>query len=179
MNCLIAMLFVMAQAAHCTLILAGSEIDSFYPSSGRIAKAGYYFLIFLMSTGAGFFLLFLPLLGLVKWGVFKRPCPRAVAMVLFAWIVFVGTGWVWRATVDHGIDLTLDENRRIVDIVRANRTDLGQVDDSVFLLIGDVWRVTSIEIQNGQQYCVEVESYLWLRIPEGRSVYCFDILRDT
>ena len=86
---------------------------------------------------------------------------------------------MWRATVDHGIDLSLDENQRIVDIVRANRTDLSQVDDSVFLLIGDVWRVTSIEIQNGQQYCVEVESYLWLRIPEGRSVYCFDIPPDT
>lgn len=65
------LLIIVAQVAHCTLIIAGIALDFVSPPDTEIAQAGYYFLVFIRSTGIGFILVFLPGLGLVRKGFFQ------------------------------------------------------------------------------------------------------------
>ena len=174
MICLVIMLIIAAQLAHCTLIIAGIALDFVSPPSTKIAQTGYYFLVFLRSTGAGFVLVFLPGLGLVRKGFFKRPCPKVVILILVAWIAFVGSGWVWRATASHEITVLTYEQQLIVDMVTYEIAST-PLHDTVYAIIGNVWRIRNIETQPNQRYCAEVESYLWMRIPTGRQMFCYDL----
>ena len=131
---------------------------------GVIPKFAYWFLTTVVYTGLGGLpLLLLPGLGLIQEGLFKRPCPKVVVCALVIWIAIVNFGWLWTYNMsDYSSQLSGDKQEIAQSIHRWQQR---YHDDPIPSLVVIKWRVISVENHENGMYCIQSQSFTWMRIP--------------
>ena len=137
---------------------------------GIIPKFAYWFLTTVVYTGLGLPLLLLPGLGLMQEGLFKRPCPKVVVCALVIWIAIVNFGWLWTYNMsDYSSELSGDKQEIAQSFIAQQRYH----DDPIPSLDVIKWRVISVESHENGMYCIQSQSFTWMRIPTSSGISCY------
>ncbi len=166
-------IMIAAYTAYFSLLLIGN-VGDFNPPSGIAPRLAYYLVSAVAgSTPIGCLLLLLPSLGLIKVGVFQRPCPKVVILVLIIWVAIVWGGWRWAYSVDNYVGNFFEEGSVLAEIANS---DLGfPQDDPIPDLSDNIWQIRSINYGDNQ-YCAQLQYYTWMRIPTHNWTSCFGII---
>ena len=137
---------------------------------GIIPKSAYWFLTTVIYTGLGFALILLSGLGLIKVGLFKRPCPKVAVCALAIWIAIVNFGWLWTYSMSN-YSSELSGGKR--EAAQSFIAQWSYHDDPIPSLKAIKLRIIDVKIHENGMYCIQSQSFTWMRIPTSTGVSCY------
>ena len=135
-----------------------------------IPKLAYWFLTTVIYTGLGFALILLSGLGLIKVGLFKRPCPKVAVCALAIWIAIVNFGWLWTYSMsNYSSELSGDKQ----EIAQFFIAQWSYHDDPIPSLKAIKLRIIDVKSHENGMYCIQSQSFTWMRIPTSSGISCY------
>jgi len=137
---------------------------------GIIPKLAYWFLTTVIYTGLGFALILLSGLGLIKVGLFKRPCPKVAVCALAIWIAIVNFGWLWTYSMSN-YSSELSGGKR--EAAQSFIAQWSYHDDPIPSLKAIKLRIIDVKIHENGMYCIQSQAFTWMRIPTSTGASCY------